>query len=162
MNGTTAAMEGTQDSFISSTYWTEAVGPTAALATLNKMEQTQVWEHAAAVGTTVQKDWIDAASRHGLKIHCSGLPCLAHFDFEENALAMKTLYTAKMLKEGFLGNTAIYPTLAHTEEILALYREAIDKVFYDMAQTVNEGGIEAVLNAIGGPVCQSGFKRLIT
>jgi len=160
--GTTAAMEGTQDSFISSTYWTEAVGPTAALAALKKMEETRVWEHAAAVGTTVQKDWIDAASRHGLKIHCSGLPCLAHFDFEENALAMKTLYTAKMLKEGFLGNTAIYPTLAHTEEILALYREAIDKVFYDMAQTVNEGGIEAVLNAIGGPVCQSGFKRLIT
>ena len=50
----------------------------------------------------------------------------------------------------------------HTEKILDLYREAIDAVFYEMAQIVKQGGSEAVLHAIGGPVCQSGFKRLIT
>jgi hypothetical protein len=74
---------------------------------------------------------------------------------------MKTLYTVLMLKEGFLGNNGFYPTLAHTEEVLARYREAIDKVFYQMAQISRSGGEEAILEAIGGPVCQSGFKRLI-
>ena len=44
--GTKEAMDGAQKSFISSTYWTEAVGPTAALATIEKMEKTKVWEHA--------------------------------------------------------------------------------------------------------------------
>jgi glutamate-1-semialdehyde aminotransferase len=153
-------MEGAHNSFISSTYWTEAVGFTAALATLEKMEKTKVWEHAAKVGKTVQQDWMDAAQRHGLDIHCSGVPCLAHFDFAEHKKELKTLYTVLMLKEGFLGNIAIYPTLAHTDEILAKYRVAIDKVFAQIAE-IQKGGKEAILEAIGGPVCLSGFKRLL-
>ena len=154
-------MDAAQGSFISSTYWTEAVGPTAALAALEKMERTRVWEHVERVGRIVQKDWVDAAGRHGLRIACSGLPCLAHFDFLDDKLAMKTLYTTLMLEEGFLGNTAIYPTLAHTDEILARHREAVDAVFEKMAQIRRQGGSEAVEQAIGGQVCQSGFKRLI-
>lgn len=159
--GTRAAMDGAHESFISSTYWTECVGPTAALATIEKMEKTRVWEHAAKIGETVQNDWREAAARHGVKIHCHGLPCLAHFGFEENALELKTLYTVLMLKEGFLGNVAIYPTLAHNEEILALYREAMDKVFYQIGNIIRAGGKEAILEAIGGDVCLSGFARLI-
>ena len=73
----------------------------------------------------------------------------------------ETLYTVLMLKEGFLGNTAIYPTLAHTDEVLALHREVIDKVFYQIAQIHKAGGEEAILQAIGGEVCQKDFKRLI-
>ena len=159
--GTREAMDGAQKSFISSTYWTEGVGPTAALAALDKMEKTRVWEYVAQVGKTVQKDWADAAQRHGLDLHVGGLPCLSHFRFKELTMEMKTLYTVLMLKEGFLGNNGFYPTLAHTEEVLTRYREAIDKVFYQMAQIYRSGGEEAIREAIGGPVCQSGFKRLI-
>ena len=158
--GTKKAMEGAHNSFISSTYWTESVGFTAALATLEKMEKVKIWEHVARVGSIVQKDWLDAAERHGLKIHCSGVPCLAHFDFLENKKELKTLYTVLMLKEGFLGNTAIYPTLAHTDEVLAKYRVAIDKVFAQIAE-IQKGGVEAIKDAIGGPVCLSGFARLL-
>jgi hypothetical protein len=124
------------------------------------MERTRVWEHAAYVGNTIMKDWHDAASRHGVAVHCGGLPCMAHFGFEECPLELKTLYTVLMLKEGFLGNTAIYPTLAHTDEILQLHRTAIDKVFYQIGQIYKAGGKEAVTEAIGGPVCQTGFQRL--
>ena len=49
--GTKAAMDGSQKSFISSTYWTEAVGPTAALASIEKMEKTSVWDYVARVGS---------------------------------------------------------------------------------------------------------------
>lgn len=159
--GTKEAMEGAHISFISSTYWTEGVGPTAALATLEKMEKTRVWEHVCNVGETVQKDWIAAAERNGVAIDCSGVPCLAHFSFRENKQELKTLYTVLMLKEGFLGNTAIYPTLAHTDEVLALHRETIDKVFYKIGQIVKKGGKDAIAEAIGGPVCFSDFKRLL-
>lgn len=159
--GTRAAMDGAHESFISSTYWTECVGPAAALAVLEKMEKTRVWEHVAKIGEIVQNDWREAAARHGVKIHCHGLPCLAHFGFEEYALELKTLYTVLMLKEGFLGNVGIYPTLAHNEDILALYREAMDKVFYQIGNIIRKGGKEAVLEAIGGDVCLSGFARLI-
>jgi hypothetical protein len=66
-----------------------------------------------------------------------------------------------MLKEGFLGNTAIYPTLAHNEEILSIHREVIDNVLGQIAEIIKKGGKEAILETTGGPVCNSGFKRLL-
>ena len=160
--GRREAMDAAQTSFISSTYWTEGAGFAAALAAIDKMEKTRVWERAAQVGEIVKKDWSEAAERNDVEIvSVPGVPCLAYFDFPENKLEMKTLYTVLMLKEGFLGNTAIYPTLAHTDDILALHREALDRVFGKIGKILKAGGIETVREAIGGPVCQSGFKRLV-
>ena len=159
--GTKEAMDGAHTSFISSTYWTEAVGPTAALATIEKMERTKVWEHVHHVGSTVINDWKTLAQKYNLDIGCNSMPCLAHFHFNENTLELKTLYTVLMLKEGFLGNNGLYPTLAHTDDILELHREAVDKVFYQISEIIKKGGKETILEAIGGPVCHSGFKRLI-
>ena len=159
--GTKEAMDGTQSSFISSTYWTEAVGPAAALATIEKMEKTKVWEHVANVGQTLKKDWAEAAERNGIALHTGGLDCLPHFSFAENHLETRTLYTVLMLKEGYLAGGSCYPTLAHNEQVLARHREVIDKVLYKIAQIVRAGGREAVAEAIGGPVAQTGFKRLM-
>lgn len=159
--GTREAMDGAQDAFISSTYWTEAVGPTAALATLKKMEEVRVWEKVCETGRRAQKDWNELAAKHGLDIECSGAPCLAHFNFNEYSLELKTLYTVLMLKEGFLGSTGLYPTLAHTPEIMDLHKAAVDKVFGKIAEIIKAGGKETILEAIGGPVCFTGFKRLI-
>ena len=164
--GTREAMDGANDSFISSTFWTEAVGPAAALAAIDKMERTKVWEHAAEVGRTVQKDWMAGASEAGLAIECTGVPCLAHFNWpgeygEEEKRALKTLYTVLMLREGFLGNNALYPTLAHEEKVLALHREVCAGVFAEIGSLLKKGGIEEIRNAIGSPVCNAGFKRLL-
>ena len=37
-------MKFTQETFISSTFWTERIGPTAALKTLEVMERTKSWK----------------------------------------------------------------------------------------------------------------------
>ncbi len=160
--GTKAALAGASYSFISSTYWTEAVGPVAALATLEKLAAKKVWQHIAQVGREVSQDWQQAAKRHGLPLATGGLPCLANFRFGRWPLELKTLYTVLMLEEGFLANTAIYPTLAHTAKILQLHREAVDRVFAKISQVLAAGSRTAVLEAIGGPVCQAGFGRLVT
>lgn len=159
--GTKDAMDGAHTSFISSTYWTEGIGPTAALATISKMEQTRVWEHVAHIGTIAQKDWKELASKHGLSIICEGIPSVAEFSFAEYKQELKTLYVAKMLHKGFLADCIFYPTLAHTDEIMAKHRDAVDQVFSEIADIIKKGGKETILEAIGGPVAQVGFKRLI-
>ena len=159
--GTKEAMYGAEDSFISSTYWTESVGPTAALATIKKMEETRVWEHVAKVGQKVIDMWNRLAQKHNIPAHASGVPCLAHLTYTKYPAELKTLYTALMLKEGFLGNNAIYPTLAHTDEVLEKYEVAVDKVFAQMAAVLAKDDYNALLDAIGGPVCHSGFARLL-
>ncbi len=159
--GTKEAMEGTENSFISSTYWTESVGPTAALATLEKMEKTRVWEHVADIGTKVKNNWVELGKKHGLDVSSPGFPCLASLKFKEHQRELKTLYTVLMLKEGFLANTQMDPTLAHNDKIVAKYRDAVDKVFGEMAAILKKGGVEAVIEELDGKVCHSDFKRLI-
>ena len=124
------------------------------------MEKTRVWEHVAKIGELVKAAWVRSAERHGLEIDCSGFPCLAHFGFKEFGLELKTLYTTLMLDEGFIANVSFYPTLAHNEKIVALYAEAIDRVFAKIAE-IKKGGKDAILAALDGKVCQSGFKRLL-
>src|SRR5581483_11811396 len=49
--GRREVMQAAQDSFISSTYWTEGIGPAAALAAVSKMKRIDVPAHLARLGT---------------------------------------------------------------------------------------------------------------
>lgn len=159
--GTKAAMDGAQESFISSTYWTEGVGPTAALATIKKIEETKAWEYVSRIGQNCMDKWNEYIEKYDIPAHAEGTPCLAHLAFTKYPLELKTLYTVKMLKYGFLGGLVFYPTTAHTDEIMELYYDAIDKVFAEIKEVLDKNDYQAILDAIGGPVCQSGFARLL-
>ncbi|MCX5757940.1 MAG: aminotransferase class III-fold pyridoxal phosphate-dependent enzyme [Candidatus Hydrogenedentes bacterium] len=143
--GTKQAMDGAHNSFISSTYWTEGVGPAAALATVRKLKENDVTTHVAHIGEPLNV--------------AEGYPCLAHFAFDhEQANALKTLYTTRMLKHGFLAGAAIYPTLAHTEEIVSRYADALDTVFAEIVEALDKGHVSEKLE---GPPAHQGFRRLL-
>ena len=46
-----------QDSFISSTFWTERIGPAAALKTLEVMKEIRSWEILPKVGEEISSSW---------------------------------------------------------------------------------------------------------
>lgn len=151
-------MNAAQGSFISSTYWTERIGPTAALATIRKLKKQGVPVHLVETGTAVKEGWMKAAFKHGLKIHIGGMEPLAHFSFEDNdPLVLKTLFTQEMLGRGFLASTAFYSSLAHTSSVIRDYFKAVDQVFAVVAGAVHSGKPAKYLKE---SVCHSGFKRL--
>lgn len=151
-------MEAAQTSFISSTFWSERVGPSAALATLDAMEECRSWERLAATGTVIQSRWAKLAEAHGLEITIGGLPALSSFSFaSESALEYKTLITQEMLKRGYLASTALYVCTEHTEEIVDRYFEELDPIFATIAECEKGRDVTELLD---GPVCHSGFKRL--
>ena len=151
-------MEKAQDSFISSTYWTERIGPAAALASIKKMMKNNVPEHLMRIGEKVQKGWQMLADKNSLKIHVGGLSPLSHFSFEyDEPMVCKTLFTQFMLEKGFLATTAFYVSYAHKDEIVDKYLLAVDEVFGKIAEIIKEGNPKKYLK---GPVCHSGFKRL--
>lgn len=158
--GTKAAMEGVQSSFISSTYWTESVGPVAALATLKKMRESDVTAHVARIGAMAMNAWRESAERHGLPLRVEeGYPCLAHFAFEHSlANELRTLYTQLMLEQGFLAGTLFDPTLAHTDGIINRFAEAVDKAFAELADAIEK---EEVATRLNGPPGHQGFRRLL-
>jgi glutamate-1-semialdehyde 2,1-aminomutase len=88
-------MSGAHTSFISSTYWTESVGPVAALATISKLSRVDAPSHVARIGNRVMEHWRRHAQRHGLPVITGeNFPCFAMFRFQhEQADALRTLYT---------------------------------------------------------------------
>lgn len=157
--GRRSIMEAAQSTFISSTFWTERIGPAAALKTLEVMEREKSWETITRIGLGVTERWQKLARIHGLKIETSGLPALAGFSFTgPNALTYKTLLTQQMLDQGFLATTLLYASTAHTPELLERYFTALDPVFKLIADC--DAGRQDAALLLRGPVCHGGFKRL--
>lgn len=157
--GTKEAMAGANSSFISSTYWTEGIGPAAALATIYKMNSSNVVNHVSKAGERILSEWNLLGGKYGVPLKTGGYPCLAHFSFQyEEPEKLRTIYTQMMLKRGFLAGSSVYPTIAHTYDIISLYVEAIDAVFYQMSEALKNGSID---NLLDGEVAQSGFSRLL-
>jgi glutamate-1-semialdehyde 2,1-aminomutase len=156
--GRSEVMEAAQKTFISSTFWTERIGPSAALKTLEVMKREESWTRITAIGLDIRARWQELADRHSIKITHSGLPALATFSFAgERALAYKTLLTQEMLRKGYLASTGTYACLAHTPEVIDQYANALDGVFALIAEC--EGGRD-VMSLLEGPVCHAGFRRI--
>lgn len=151
-------METAQETFISSTYWTERIGPTAALATIRKHRELDVPKHLIRLGSLVLKGWKDAAAEADLSLESGGMAPLGHFTFrhEQNQEA-QTLFTQEMLRRGFLAFRAFYCTYAHQEEHVNAYMNAVKEVFVIIADAMKEGNLARLLE---GPVAHIGFKRL--
>ena len=151
-------MEAAQTTFISSTFWTERIGPTAALKTLEIMERIKSWEQITNTGVEITARWKTLAEKHGLSITTNGLPALTGFSFNSpNALAYKTLITQEMLINGYLAGTSVYVCTEHTSEIVHNFFEALNPIF-SLIKECEDG--RDVMSLLKGPVCHGGFKRL--
>jgi len=156
--GKSDVMGAAQETFISSTYWTERIGPVAALATINKIKKEHVPAHLMKVGKKVQNGWNRLTKEHGLAISISGIMPLGHFSFEHGKpLVLRTLFTQEMLRHGFLASTGFYASYAHKEKHVSAYLEAADHAFGFIKRAIASNRPERYLK---GPVCHSGFKRL--
>ncbi len=151
-------MECAQSTFISSTNWTERIGPTAALATIRKFQREPVVEHLTRIGTSVVEGWKKAAAAAGLSVHTSKIPTLNHFRFEhKDELAMHTLFTQLMLDRGILASSNFKPSYAHTSADVSRYLSATTEVFAQIAAAAKENKLASLLQQ---PLQRRGFYRL--
>jgi glutamate-1-semialdehyde 2,1-aminomutase len=156
--GRRAVMEAAQSTFISSTFWTERIGPAAALATLDVMERVRSWEKVTEIGGDIMAGWQALADKHGLSINISGLPALASFRFASpNTMEYQTLITQEMLRRGILAGTRCYACIEHDQPVLDAYWSALERIF-ELIRECEDG--RDVLSLLQGPVCHSGFSRL--
>jgi len=151
-------MQAAQQTFISSTFWTERIGPTAALKTLEVMEREKSWQTITKIGNNISSQWKNLADKHELDISTWGLPALSGFTFNlPNALSYKTLITQEMLKKGYLAANSVYACTEHTQELVDGYFAELDPIFAIIKEC--EEGLD-VNTLLKSPLCHSGFKRL--
>jgi glutamate-1-semialdehyde 2,1-aminomutase len=151
-------MEAAQKSFISSTYWTERIGPVAALATVRKHRQHDVGRHLLRMGQLMKEAWRSAGAEADLPVEVGGLDPLAHFRIEtENSQVAHSLFTQLMLERGILASKSFYATFAHTEKHVSDYRAAAVDAFAIIRRAIND---DAMTSMLRGPVAHTGFRRL--
>lgn len=154
-------MQAAQSTFISSTNWTERIGPVAALATLRKHGELNVAGRLCDLGKTVQAMWVEQAERAGLEVEVGGMLPMSHFSFvgkaEDQARALEALYVQLMLDQGILASTSYYAMNAHSDEDVAAYAEATARVFTQIAEVLDSG---TVVESLRGQPAAVGFGRL--
>ena len=150
-------MEYAQSSFISSTFWTERIGPTAAIATLAEMKKLNSWDLITKIGRKVKNNWEKISKSNKINIEVGGIDALASFTFDKDHLINKTFLTKYMLNLGFLSSNLFYACTEHKNEILNEYFEKLNSCFQELSKLSKEEKIRFI-----GKDCisHSGFSRV--
>ena len=152
-------MNSIKKTFISSTFWTERIGPTAALKTIEVMERKKSWKYITGLGNYIVTNWERIAKKHKVKIKINGIPALSSFMFfSKNHLAYKTFITQEMLKKNILATNSIYVSTAHNKKVLKKYFYNLDLIFRIIATC--EKGKDDIYRHLETDICETDFARL--
>ena len=151
-------MEYSQKTFISSTFWTERIGPTAALKTIDVMKEEKSWIKIKKIGKKIQSGWKQISKGNNVKININGIPSLTNFSFQsKNNQIYKTLITQEMLKNNILASNSVYCCTQHNDNIIDKYFNSLDKVFKMIKSCEDGSEIDKYLRT---KISIKGFQRL--
>tara|TARA_B100000787_G_C16198327_1_gene302721 strand:+ start:5036 stop:6343 length:1308 start_codon:yes stop_codon:yes gene_type:complete len=152
-------MEAAQNSFISSTFWSERIGPAAALKTLEVMKSHRSWEILPKIGEEVKNKWREIFENFDIDFEIYGMSAIPCFNFKgKDALKYKTLFTKLMLERKILASNIIFISLAHNNKrILRKYFDAFYECIKIISNIKKGKKIKKYSNII---TSHTSFKRL--
>ena len=151
-------MENAKKTFISSTFWTERLGYSAALSTLKYMEKHKIQNEINKSGILIKKAWRIFAKKYGLKIKVTGLNALPSFIFlNDYNTETITFFTQEMLKNNILASNVIYLSHAHKQKHIANYLKNCGKIFKQISLLKDK---KSLIKKLNGKIRQSHLKRM--
>lgn len=158
VSGPKQIMNAAQDTFISSTSWSESVGFAAALATLKLIKREKSYQLLPKIGEKVREIWVNSAQKVNLSISTQGIDAMPNFTFEgDYDRTMKTLFTQYMLDRGFLASNSFYASTAHSSLDIEDYQKACYTSFEAIAEAKDSNKLSSALN---GRPAHAHFSRL--
>ena len=131
-------MKNFNQTFISSTFWTERSGPIAALETLSQMQKLKTYKIIRQQGKKIKKIWKDASLRTNVKINISGMDSIPIFNFHKDHNLLKSFFIQEMLKHNILASNSIYVSIVHTDDVLKKYKKLFNQIFDKIKNTKNK------------------------
>ena len=132
--GKREVMKKAENTFISSTFWGERIGYTAALASINEFKRLNAFKIIENNGKMIKKIWIDLSKKYNVPIKLKGTNSIPSFEFLRNHTKKKTFITQEMLKNKILATNMIYVTIFHNKKNINQYVKVLDKVFSDISK----------------------------
>jgi glutamate-1-semialdehyde 2,1-aminomutase len=158
--GSRNVMEVLSKSFVSSTFFSERIGFSAGLATLDVMDKERSWNVISDVGDKIREIWISAAEHNNFSIEIKGLkpmPSMVMPLFSE--LGFRSFFVRSMLKRGFCATPTIYTCIPHQDEtLLKKYELAVFDVFTELRKFGSDEAIQSYLVSAEGAI--PGLKRM--
>lgn len=156
--GVSEIMDAASKSFVSSTYWTERIGPAAALATIKKIKTKPVVEKLEKLGKEVQKIWQKSADGAGLRVEITGLPAMSYLKFlDGEANVAQSLYTQEMAELGILASSRYYANFSQTSGNLKFFEQGTEAAFAKISAGLRSGNLNSMLSS---DAARPGFGRL--
>jgi len=153
-------MKSVNSTFISSTFWTDRIGPAAALATLEVMKKIKSWTILISKGKQIKENWIKLFKKNQIKSDISGLDALPEFNMKSNNnLQIKTYISQEFLKKKFLCSNKIYLSVMHNDKILERYFNILDDILNNISKTRFSPLNYKIIKKLDGPVCISGLRQ---
>mgnify|MGYP001300972826 CR=1 FL=1 len=149
-------MQVAQESFISSTMWTDRLGFVAATTTLENLKKYNINKIISNYGIRIKEGWKKIANKNDIKISISGQNAIPYLKFDyPNSMEIITYFTQEMLKKGFLAGGQVATSHAYTYQIIDRYLNEVDKVFGKIKICLNKGKFP-----LKGAIKHSTFRRL--
>lgn len=148
--------------FISSTYWSDPIGLTAALTTLRECRRRQVSEQIESFGARLKVALNTVAAEIGCPVVCSGTDQHPHLAFQLmdslQRSQVTTLYIQEMAKRGCHGYASFYLNAAQGDLELQQTTAAARATFQIITQALESG---AVADRLECDLQQDAFRRLV-
>ena len=146
-------MKKAENTFISSTFWGERIGYTAALSTIQEFKRLKIFKKIETNGKLIKSIWLDLSTKHNVQIKITGTNAIPSFEFQNNHIKKKTFLTQEMLKNKILATNMIYINIFHNEKNIRKYIKVLDKVFYDISK-------KKLKNILKSKICFKPIRRI--
>jgi glutamate-1-semialdehyde 2,1-aminomutase len=149
-------MQVAQETFISSTMWTDRLGFIAANTTLKLMKKFKINKVISDYGKKIKAGWLKNAKKSNIKIIISGQDSIPFLSFDyKNNLEIITYFTQEMLKKGYLAGGLVATSYAYNYKIIEKYLKEVEIVFGKIAICLKNNKFP-----LEGKIKHSTFKRL--
>ncbi len=149
-------MQVSQDTFISSTMWTDRLGFIAGIETLKKLKKYKINKKISSYGTMIKSGWNEISKKYNIDISVSGLNTVLYLKFNyPNNSEITTFFTQEMLKKNYLAGSQVATSFAYNKTIIRDYLKAVDQVFCKIKVFLDRGKFP-----LKGQVKHSTFRRL--
>ena len=145
-----------EDTFVSSTFWSERIGFVAALSTIKIMKSKKIFSSIKKIGKEIKSKWIEIAKKNNIEIEIFGKDSIPQFKFKNSNQIYKTYFTQEMLKKNFLATNTVYVSIAHKQQVLKKYYKTLDQVF----NKISKNNLKKIKSNIMGEIAHTEINRL--
>ncbi len=146
-------MKKAENTFISSTFWGERIGYTAALSSIKEFKRLNAFNKVKKNGKLIKSIWLDLSKKYKVPIQIMGTDAIPSFLFKKNHSQRKTFLTQEMLKNKILATNMIYITIFHDKSYIKKYIQVLDKVFFDISR-------KKIKNILKSQICFKPMNRI--